>query len=252
MSRQDIDFINKNLIYLAFIFHALYAVFSTEVVLLAASPDFDRVSPVLGAARTLLESSQISYVYGGSNLGDSQSCDACNRCLESASPRPAQRLALCPSCQSCSLDCSHFVQVVFSQGGVGISYLTTDQMLSLSEDALLRNHGFYDVRISKNTVYEPGDLLVYRGHVTLVERAEGPTGDIIHATGGRDIRLPGQGIQRERFVRFENFRGPLLRILRHKSFSKNGSDSLSASSPKELKATRKLRPVAKRRAANPD
>jgi hypothetical protein len=39
--------------------------------------------------------------------------------------------------------------------------------------------------------------------------------DIIHATGGKDIKLPGQGIQRERFVRVGSFRGELLRVLRH-------------------------------------
>jgi len=63
----------------------------------------------------------------------------------------------------------------------------------------------------------PGDLLVYQGHVVILEELHDKgTGDVIHATGGKDLKGPGQGIQRQRFVQLDHFRGPLLRVLRHK------------------------------------
>jgi hypothetical protein len=69
-------------------------------------------------------------------------------------------------------------------------------------------------------------MLVYDGHVVILERihpalkkGDGIRGDVIHATGGRDIKLPGQGIQRERFVEIAHLRGSLRRILRHEALA---------------------------------
>jgi cell wall-associated NlpC family hydrolase len=183
-------------------------------------------------AERLVEESEVSYVYGGSTLGEDQSCQACNRCLEELTPLPNERLAKCSVCRQCSIDCSHFVQMVFQRSGLKYSYLTTATMLALSRTSLRQNYQLIDIG-SRAAAAQVGDLLVYQGHVVLLTKVSaGGRGDIVHATGGKDIRLPGQGIQRERNIYLANFRGPLLRILRH--------ESLIAA------VHRRLRPVSKK------
>ncbi len=186
---------------------------------------------VLGAAKRLLETYEISYVYGGQRIGDTEECYSCNQCLAEKKPRPTERQIHCPVCTSCSLDCSHFVNLVFKEAGMPLPYLTSLDMSNLSPTALKKKFHLIDLGRNPSKV-RPGDLLVYRGHVVMLEaltpseilklnagsKASGPLtlrGDILHATGGQAIRMPGAAIQRERFIDLSNFRGQLLRILRH-------------------------------------
>lgn len=168
------------------------------------------------AGDEMLETLDISYVYGGGKVGDLNTCNVCNTCLEQNQPAPKQRLKVCPTCSQCSLDCSHFTQMVYSRAGLAYPYLTTAQMLSLSAPELERKYGLIPVGYSSLEVI-PGDMLVYNGHVIIVESLHPDrTADVIHATGGKDLKGPGQGIQRERFAKLDSFRGELLRVLRHK------------------------------------
>lgn len=182
-------------------------------------------SRILAVADQLLEEAQVSYVYGGSKLGDGAACHQCNTCLEKKSPRPSLRLRVCPRCADCSLDCSHFTELVFNKAGAPYPYLPTASMLELSTEALRQRYQLLDLGANAYSA-GPGDLLVYDGHVVILERLhpalkknDGLRGDVIHATGGRDIKLPGQGIQRERFVEIAHLRGPLRRILRHEALA---------------------------------
>ena len=168
---------------------------------------------VLQSARMLLENAQVSYVYGGRALGEGPACEACNQCLGSKAPHPKQRLARCPECVRCSLDCSHFTQLVFLNAGLEAPYLTTALMAELGAEALARDYHFRPVAPDETA---PGDLLVYNGHVVLLEKRSGTgLGDIIHATAGLELKGPGMAIQRLRHVAIANFRGPLVRVLRH-------------------------------------
>jgi cell wall-associated NlpC family hydrolase len=169
---------------------------------------------ILKAADTLMNEYEISYVYGGHQVGDTGTCQSCNQCLESKTPTPPQRLILCPECQKCSIDCSHFTQLAFANAGFPIPYLPTEAMLELSKTKLNQSYKLVDMGTNDHFA-EPGDLLVYKGHVVLLEKNyfDGH-GDIIHATSGSEIRIPGQGIQRKRRTPIANLRGPLLRILR--------------------------------------
>ncbi|NRA43812.1 MAG: hypothetical protein HRU09_02535 [Oligoflexales bacterium] len=171
---------------------------------------------ILYVANRLMEELPISYVYGGSKVTSINSCKKCNECLLQKSPNPKDRLKKCPSCNNCSLDCSHFTQLVYKLAGLETPYLDTRMMISLDTESLLNR--YHLATIPNLSLAEAGDLLVYSGHVVILERKHDKTrGDIIHATGGKDIRLPGQGIQRERNIIIPNFRGPLKRIVRHKS-----------------------------------
>lgn len=169
------------------------------------------------SARKLLDEASVSYVYGGGRLGTAADCQACNQCLEAERPASDRRLRECPECSRCSLDCSHFTQLVFARAGVHHPYLTSVDMAALPPDRLSRSFGFVALPADPAAAV-PGDLLVYKGHVVMLERSHaGGKGDVIHATGGRDIKEPGQGIQRERWADLARFRGPLLRILRHRN-----------------------------------
>jgi hypothetical protein len=219
---------------------------------------------VRSAGDDMLENLEVSYVYGGNKVGDVKTCEQCNQCLEAKQPAPKERFKICAVCGGCSLDCSHFVQLVFARAGLSFPYLTSTQMLDLNAETLERRYQLRPVNTAasrSDADVMPGDLLVYRGHVVIVEAFHGNgQADIIHATGGRDIREPGQGIQRERFVTIEHFRGPLLRVLRHVKFhalrgqSVATSSSLSPSLSPSLQGSSgastarfKLRPVEKRR-----
>ena len=153
---------------------------------------------------------------GGEVHSDSSSrhCLACQSCLEKKSPKPKKQLLACPICRGCSLDCSHFIKKVFNSAGIPVPYLTTSDMLSIS-DKRLESSGY--IRLAATADIKPADLLVYRGHVVLVEevRKRG-MGDVIHATSGKEVKGPGQGVQRARYVDLKHFRGPVLAILRLK------------------------------------
>ncbi len=211
---------------------------------------------VISVASRLLDEAQISYVYGGYQVGDGDSCKQCNACLTDRQPAPSKRLIRCPVCNSCSLDCSHFTELVYREAGLPYPYLETAAMASLSAETLKKNYQLQDLGtdIARSA---PGDLLVYDGHVVLLERRHDPVpgqprfrGDVVHATGGKDIRRPGEGIQRERFIDLAHFRGPVRRILRRLEPSplpKNeAAKAAEATSPKvSALPLRKLRPVAK-------
>lgn len=223
----------------------------------AATPAEARTA-LLAAASKLLDEAQISYVYGGYQVGDSNDCKLCNDCLTTKSPTPKARLKLCPSCARCSLDCSHFAELVHREAGVPYPYLDTSLMLSLSASALKSRYGLVDLGPALAKV-EAGDLLVYDGHVVVLERAHAYVpdlpryrGDVVHATGGKDIKRPGEGIQRERFVDLETFRGPLRRILRHAALAgvapmpRPAAAPVVTSEPTPASPKPKLRKVEKR------
>ena len=179
---------------------------------------------VVKKAGDLLDNWSISYVYGGSKLGDPEHCNACNTCLDLKKSTPKSRLIDCPICTKCSLDCSHYTYEVFKQAGLPSTYLTTSLMNSLSPRQLAERYNLIDIGASLNRAM-PGDLLVYDGHVVFLEKKlEQGRGDVIHSTSGRELRGPGNGIQRERRADLAYFRGPILRILRHLDLAKEMRD----------------------------
>ena len=171
---------------------------------------------ILYIAERLMEDLPISYVYGGSQVTSVNSCNLCTECLLQKSPGTKDRLTKCPNCKNCSLDCSHFTQLVYKLAGLNAPYIDTRSMLKIDSRSLLKN--YHLALIPDPSMVQAGDLLVYKGHVVILERSHSLSrGDIIHATGGKDIKEPGQGIQRERNVSILSFRGPLKRIFRHKT-----------------------------------
>jgi cell wall-associated NlpC family hydrolase len=209
----------------------------------AKSSDLSNYQDKLRAAGVdMLENLEVSYVYGGAALGDDKTCNACNECLEKLLPAPKLRFKQCPVCAHCSLDCSHFTQMVFARAGLSFPYITTAEILAMDPAILEKKYHLLSLGGNVAQII-PGDMLVYRGHVVIVEAVHGlDSGDIIHATGGKDIRgEPGQGIQRERFVRLSSFRGDLLKVIRHSKLA------FTTQTYDEVRPF-KMRPVEKKRA----
>ena len=166
----------------------------------------------------------ITYVYGGKQVKSAAACSACVRCLAAASVQQGERqtqagtapIKSCAACAQCSLDCSNFIHQVFTQVGLAMPYLTTKQMLQLSPHSLQKTWHLVTMPRQLRLI-RPLDLLVYKGHVVMVEAVSSKgRGTIVHVTAGRELRGPGVALQRERQVQFAHFRGPLLRILRHR------------------------------------
>jgi hypothetical protein len=204
---------------------------------------------VLAAAAALLELGAVSYTYGGHKVDTLASCDLCSTCLDQKSPEPKQRLSICPDCSACSLDCSHFVAWAFARAGAPFPYLPTDTMLNLSAEDLRRRYGLVDVGLDWQGL-QPADLVVYNGHVVLVESVhKSDQATIVHSTSGREIKGGGNGIQRARHVYLRDFRGPALRILRSVKLIKI-PELPGQGSPRRAGIHPKLRPVQQR--AEPD
>ena len=68
---------------------------------------FEKSVKLIGTAEYYLNHSEISYVWGGNTVGGKKACEACSRCLNDKKPAKTKKLAACPSCQKCGLDCSH-------------------------------------------------------------------------------------------------------------------------------------------------
>lgn len=202
----------------------IFVAYSPSSVFSQTSPTV--VDKLLRATQYFVDHLEISYVYGGSQVGDVRSCQSCNRCLELSDPTPDKRFKTCPSCKNCSLDCSHFIREIFHLIGAQVPYLTTADMIAASPDRLSA-HGYFDVPHDP-AYWRTGDIFLYKGHVVLMESnlADG-RGTIVHATSGKEVKGSGQGIQRARFIYLKDFRGPLLRVLRHKVFAQFYSTQLN-------------------------
>lgn len=236
------------------LFLALISVKNLPCALAATPSDQSSLrAKIVSEASDLLDQALVSYVYGGYQVGDSDDCRQCNDCLGAQTPTPPRRLIECPACSRCSLDCTHFIARVYDAAGAHYPYIDTKTMLQLSASALQHRYGLVDLGTDLPATL-PGDILVYDGHAVLLERRHAPVegqalfrGDIVHATGGRAIRTPGEGVQRERFVDLATFRGPLRRILRHSRLAGHASTDLppiAAATTAPSKSIKTLAPKA--------
>lgn len=169
---------------------------------------------VVATVAQMMRTYAITYVYGGKQVHSATACTACVRCL--AGDMEKSKIARCATCAECSLDCSHFIHQVFNHAGLTMPYLTTKQMLQLSPPSLQKTWHLVTMPQQERLI-RPLDLLVYQGHVVMVEAVTSKgRGTVVHVTAGRELRGPGVALQRERQVEFAHFRGPLRRVLRHR------------------------------------
>ena len=176
----------------------------------------------------------VPYIWGGGNIGKKDACQACRKCVQQKGVSLKNRLTRCSACQSCGIDCSHFVNMVYNQVGLDFPYASTAELRRLRPEDIAAQYNLLDMGKDIRVV-QPGDLLVYRNHVVMAiaPRANG-RGDFIHATRfGGGLKQIG-GIRLERDRKLLSFRGKLMRILRHRKFFEAYSPLLSEESPRKF------------------
>jgi hypothetical protein len=161
---------------------------------------------------------EVPYVYGGGNISDLPTCQACQACVavNKIGPEGRARFRKCEACRSCGIDCSHLMHLIFTEAGLPFPYRNTVLLHSrLDSRRFTPDVPFINLgrRLSDAL---PGDLLLYPNHIVmLTAHTRGGRGDIVHATR-LETRALG-GILQERDVNLLRMRGPLLKILRHRS-----------------------------------
>lgn len=131
---------------------------------------------LLDAANALSRREEIPYVWGGRATSSPVVCTACKRCIEKRKLNPYQRMASCPACEQCGVDCSGFVSRVMRAAG-----LETGRVTSKSLGAR-RSKVFKPV--GRDLAYaRPGDVVVLKDHVVIFLGRHGPKKiDYIHAS----------------------------------------------------------------------
>lgn len=176
----------------------------------------------------------VPYIWGGGNIGKKESCEACRKCVQQKGVGLKSRLTRCAPCQSCGIDCSHFVNTVYNQVGLEFPYASTAELRRLRPEDIVGHYNLLDMGKDLRVV-QPGDLLVYRNHVIMAIALRGQgRGDFIHATrfDGGLKQIGGIKLERDRLL--STYRGKLMRILRHRKFFEAYSPLLSEESPKKF------------------
>jgi len=156
----------------------------------------------------------IPYVWGGDAVGSKAACAQCRACIGLRHHlKGAKQPASCQACKQCGMDCSHFVQRVFREAGLGFPYLPTFTLKHLSPSKL-RQSNLVDVGRDLQLA-KPGDLLLHRNHIVLLlEKSSARIGDVIHVSRRIKHGKVG-GVEVVRNADLEQYRGKVLRILRH-------------------------------------
>jgi hypothetical protein len=201
---------------------------------------------LLRLAEQLSERLDVPYVWGGATIGTPAACSECRRCITTRRVGVPGRVKLCPACKSCGVDCSHFAQRLLASSGLAFPYAATGKLVATGREKLAASFGLVDLGRDLASA-RPGDLLLYRRHVVvLLSPPVNGRGDIIHSTRGRRPGDPG-GIQLRRGLDLRRFRGPLLKILRHRDLVAPASELLGTQSPPLAGWPRQAAATAQRR-----
>ena len=156
----------------------------------------------------------IPYVWGGDAVGSKAACAQCRACIGLRHHlKGARQPGSCEACKECGMDCSHFVQRVFREAGLGFPYLPTIKLKHLSPTKLRQSNLVdigHDLKLAR-----PGDLLLHKNHIVLLlEKSSARIGDVIHVSRRIKHGKVG-GVEVVRNADLEQYRGKVLRILRH-------------------------------------
>lgn len=173
----------------------------------------DLESQILQEADKILNFTPTPYAKGGKSL-ETGKCEQCSQCLLEKK-NTNNKLSCKKVCKSCGVDCSNFTRIVYNRAGLDYPYLSSSDMIHTSKRKLYLKFGLVDLG-KRLDLARPGDILVYKGHVALLERIfPNNKGDIIHASNTRTFKRTGNGIHRRENVNLAKLRGPLIKILRH-------------------------------------
>lgn len=169
---------------------------------------------LLSVAETYGKATYVPYIWGGDAIGSADTCNACRACVASKKKlRVDRRRAACSACKSCGVDCTHFLNRVYREAGMGFPYAATRALQRATPAQLKAKYHLVnvgnDLRLAR-----PGDMILHQHHVTfLLRMRDAKVGDILHASRSNTKRGVG-GIEIRRSVDLTRFRGRILRILR--------------------------------------
>lgn len=177
------------------------------------------IENILRTAEKYSKMTFIPYIWGGGNVSTKEVCQQCTKCVAKSRGTVAfsSRLYACDACQKCGMDCSHFVNNIYSESGLDYPFAATAELARLSARQVEELYSLVEIGNDPRKA-QPGDLLLYPNHVTLLLKpyADG-TGDFIHITRvGKPTPTGGIALRYGR--QLANYRGRLLKILRHAKF----------------------------------
>jgi len=185
-----------------------------------ANPSERRLVALLDAVTALSRRDDIAYVWGGRTTSSPVVCAACQRCIEKTKVNPYRRLAQCPACEQCGVDCSGFVSRVMRAAGLGSTRITSQSLIRHTKK---RDLSFKSIGRSLELA-RPGDLIVLPDHVVIfLDRHENRKLDYVHASRfilGR----PAGGIEVVASGDLPRGQKPVT-ILRHKAFEGAGNSA---------------------------
>lgn len=175
---------------------------SHRAILLTVADDFARTT-------------YVPYVWGGNKVGSPSECQACRECLSKQRAKSVQRRHRgCSVCQQCGMDCSHFVNRIYSDAGIPFPYASTKILKRSSPETIRRKYGL--VYVGKDLAQaRPGDLILKDKHIIMLIQMRGPRrGDILHVS--RSISRKGVGgVELVTDADVQRFSGRVVRIFRH-------------------------------------
>lgn len=181
---------------------------------------------LLSLAEDFTKKSYVPYIWGGGTIGEEKHCYACRACVKQRKPSLKNRLNECEPCRYCGIDCSHFVYRLFKDAGLEYGYATSRELSTQTTRGLLMHYNLVDIGRDL-TVAQPGDLLVYPRHISMLTKVLSEShGDMVHASRFRGDNLHLGGVRWDRNINIVKYRGNLIRILRHKDFFVNARDFL--------------------------
>ena len=144
-----------------------------------ANPSERRLVALLDAVTALSRRDDIAYVWGGRTTSSPVVCTACKRCIEKRKVNPYRRVAQCPACEQCGVDCSGFVSRVMRAAGLGSTRITSQSLIRQTKK---RDLSFKPV--GRNlSLARTGDLIVLPDHVVIfLDRHENRKLDYVHAS----------------------------------------------------------------------
>lgn len=186
----------------------------------ASNPSERRLVALLDAVTALSRRDDIAYVWGGRATSSPVVCAACQRCIEKRKVNPYRRLAQCPACEQCGVDCSGFVSRVMRAAGLGSTRITSQSLIRHTKK---RDLSFKLVGRSLDLA-RPGDLIVLPDHVVIfLDRHENGKLDYVHASRFIPGR-PAGGIEVVAAGDLPRGQKPVT-ILRHKAFEGAGNSA---------------------------
>ena len=186
----------------------------------ASNPSERRLVALLDAVTALSRRDDIAYVWGGRATSSPVVCTACQRCIEKRKVNPYRRLAQCPACEQCGVDCSGFVSRVMGAAGLGSTRITSQSLIRHTKK---RDLSFKPVGRNLDLA-RPGDLIVLADHVVIfLDRHENRKLDYVHASRFIPGR-PAGGIEVVAAGDLPRGQKPVT-ILRHKAFEGAGNSA---------------------------